>query len=291
VCELIDACVPPGVTGIVMGEPQATTDAWLADPRVRVLSFTGSTRVGRSIAERAAGTFTRTVLELGGQAPFVMLDDAEPRETLETLTVAKFRNNGQSCIAANRAWVPRASFDDVVAVLARRVEAMAVGDPLDDATELGPLALPGDPARLEGLIGDAASNGAEVVTGTAPTGGHFMAPALCIDPGPDARLLREEIFGPVLVVSPYDEIDEVVAATNALPHGLAGYVCTADPLLGAEVGARLDIGLLGINTGTPNRVDAPFGGRRDSGWGYEGGPMALDHFLAVQTVAVVDARS
>lgn len=291
VAELVDECVPQGVTGMVLGAPEATTDAWLQDPRVRVLSFTGSTRVGGILAGRAAATFTRSVLELGGQAPVVLLEDAELETALETLAVAKFRNNGQSCIAANRAWVPRSRFDEVVDAFATRVKGLRVGDPLDADTELGPLALSGDRARLQELLTDAEANGARVVNGEAPDRGQFAPPALCIDPGDDARMLREEIFGPVLAISPYDDLEEVIRATNELPHGLAGYVCTANPLRGAEVAARLDVGLVGVNTGTPNRVDAPFGGRRASGWGYEGGPQGLEPFLAAQTVAMTGQPS
>ena len=159
VAELIDAEVPAGVAGMVLGAPAATTADWLDDPRVGVLSFTGSTRVGRIIAERAAVTFTRTVLELGGQAPFVVLDDADIDAANACLLVAKFRNSGHSCIAANRAWVPRALLDDLAAAFDTRLRAMRVGDPLDVATDLGPLALPGDPHRLDGLVADAESRG------------------------------------------------------------------------------------------------------------------------------------
>lgn len=286
VADLIGELLPDGVLSLVSGHGEPILGAWLEDPRVRVVSFTGSTNVGRIVARGAAETFTRSVLELGGQAPFVILDDADLDAAIDTLDVAKFRNNGQSCIAANRVWVPRDLVDDVAAAFAHRVTTKVVGDPRDKATELGPMALASDPARLQRLVDDAAEHGAKIVQGETPRlGGHFMPPTLCIEPKEGAALLTQEIFGPVTAVTAYDDLEEVVQSTASLPHGLAGYVCSRDRARAVELLDRFDVGVAGINTGSPNHVAAPFGGTGESGWGYEGGRVGLLEFLQPQLIA------
>jgi succinate-semialdehyde dehydrogenase / glutarate-semialdehyde dehydrogenase len=286
VAEIMDRELPRGVLSTVTGAGEAIANTWIADRRVRVMSFTGSTRVGRLLAARCAESLTPSVLELGGQAPLVVLEDADLDSVVDCFDVAKFRNNGQSCIAANRVWAPRSRFDDVANALARLVEGKAVGHPHDAGTELGPLALPDDPERIDVLLEDAAAHGAQVVRGHAPhPGGHYAAPAVCVAEGHEPRLMTTEVFGPVAGLTPYDDLGEVVAATAELPHGLAGYVCTRDQIRGVEVLGRLDVGIGGVNTGTPNNVAAPFGGREESGWGYEGGHRGLEAFLQPQLVA------
>lgn len=285
VASLIDAEVPEGVVGMVMGAAEDITRRWLDDRRVRVLSFTGSTPVGRTLARQATAHFCRTVLELGGQAPFVVFDDANRGAAASCLKTAKFRNNGQSCIAANVAWVPARDLDAWTETLAEVVQGLRVGDPMDPEVSLGPLALPSDPDRVERLIEDAEAWGARIVRGSSDGSGHQVAPALCVDPAPGARVNREEVFGPVLTLRPYDHLDEVVQATRDLEHGLAAYVATADRLRGIEFADRLDVGVVGVNTATPNLVAAPFGGLKGSGWGYEGGHEGMEPFLAAQMIA------
>lgn len=286
VADLIGRSLSDGILSTVSGHGEPILGAWLEDPRVRVVSFTGSTNVGRIVARGAAETFTRSVLELGGQAPFVILEDADLDAAIDTLDVAKFRNNGQSCIAANRVWVPRHLLSDVTAALADRVTTKVVGNSREEATQLGPMALASDPARLQGLVDDAAAHGAEIIQGEAPlTGGHFMPPTLCIEPREGAALLTQEIFGPVVAVTAYDDLEDVVLSAATLPHGLAGYVCSRDRARAIELLDRFDIGIAGVNTGSPNHVAAPFGGAGQSGWGYEGGQAGLLEFLQPQLIA------
>jgi succinate-semialdehyde dehydrogenase/glutarate-semialdehyde dehydrogenase len=286
--EIVSKHLPDGVLGALVGEPRAVTAAWLSDHRVRALTFTGSTAVGAAISAQAAPTMTRCVLELGGNAPFVVLDDADPDQAAELLAGAKYRNNGQSCIAANVAWVPEALLDQVVEGLADRTQALRVGDPLDPQTTLGPLALPTDPARIEELVVDAMRSGAMVVRPSweLPERGSFALPAICVRPGLDARVVTEESFGPVLAVLPYRHVDEVIAHTRANTLGLAGYVVGTDLDRAYDVARRLDVGIVGVNTATPNTPQIPFGGLKASGLGWEGGHHGIDVFRAPQAVAV-----
>ncbi|HET9075726.1 MAG TPA: aldehyde dehydrogenase family protein [Acidimicrobiales bacterium] len=286
--ELIEQVVPPGVVETVVGPPDDVAAVWLADRRVRGVTFTGSTRVGALVASQVAGRFARTVLELGGASPFLVLPDADLDVAVEALTVAKFRNNGQSCIAANTAWIPTALLPEVVDRLEAACATMAVGDPLDEPTGLGPTCTPRDPARLGELVDDAKQHGARIVSGDRPghLDGFFVPPTLCVTPDPGARVLDEEIFGPVLPVVGYDDLEDALVRINRSPYGLAGYVCGSDVEAARRVAARLDVGLVGVNTGAPNTPQVPFAPRNDSGLGVEGAAAGLEQFLIYQTVAV-----
>ncbi len=285
---IIDEALPAAAVETVVGSAEDVAGVWLGDRRVRGVTFTGSTRVGRLVASQVAGRFARTVLELGGAAPFMVLDGADLDAAVDVLMVAKLRNNGQSCIAANTAWVPSRLLGEVADRLEAAFASVAVGDPFDDPTGLGPTCMPSDPTRLAALADDARDRGARVVVPgrKQPGEGFFVAPTLCIDPGPDARVMSEEIFGPVLPVLPYDDLDEAVERVNASSYGLAGYVFGPDRDAARAVAERLDVGLAGVNTGSPNTPQVPFAPRRDSGVGVEGGHAGLDQFLMFQTVAV-----
>lgn len=289
--EVVDRHVPRGVVSTVVGEPAAISDVWLGDRRVRGLTFTGSTRVGRLLAAAVAPRFTRAVFELGGNAPFVVLDDADVDLAVDTLMVAKYRNNGQSCIAANQVWVPRSMADDFATRFCRASAGLVLGDPADESTTLGPLALPADPARIDGLVD---SSGGDVWRGdvwrggnTPPRAGHFAAPAVSVRPARDSALVSGEVFGPAVSVLEYDTLAEVLEAVAANPHGLGGYVVGA-PRRAADVARALDVGIVGVNTGTPNTPQVPFAGLKDSGIGVEGSHLGLEAFLTPQTVAVAD---
>ncbi|MEO3755444.1 aldehyde dehydrogenase family protein [Streptomyces sp. B6B3] len=286
--EVVDRHLPNGVVSTVVGEPAVISDVWLADRRVRGLTFTGSTRVGRLLATAVAPRFTRAVLELGGNAPFVVLDDADLDLAVDVLMVAKYRNNGQSCIAANQVWAPRALADEFAARFGRASNRLVLGDPADEATTLGPLALPSDPARVDGLVD---SSGGEVwrADTAVPRAGHFARPAVSVRPGRDSAFVREEIFGPAVSVLEYDAIEEVLEAVASSPYGLGGYVVGA-PRRAADVARALDVGIVGVNTGSPNTPQVPFAGLKDSGIGVEGAQLGLDMFLTRQTVAVGDHR-
>lgn len=286
--EILQEALPPGVLNTVVGEPHAVAKAWLGDGRLRGLTFTGSTTTGLALAAQALPGMTRTVLELGGCAPFVVLDDADLDRAVELLAVAKYRNNGQSCIAANHAWVPRHRFDAFVEAFAAVSADLVIGDPTDPKTTLGPVTLPGDPERLQHLVADAQAHGARILQcGSAPEGpGQYFAPQLCVDPDPSARVTTEEIFGPVLAVRPYDDLATVVGLTRASSYGLAGFVVGQDTVRAAGVARSLEVGIAGVNTATPNTPQVPFGGLKLSGLGWEGSLAGLAAFQRIQTLAV-----
>lgn len=288
--DIVARHVPKGVVCTMLGDGADVTNAWLDDHRVRGISFTGSTRVGLLVAERARAGLTRCILELGGNAPLVVLDDADPARAVELINGAKYRNNGQSCIGANTVWVPENLRDSIVDGLLAAAGKLILGDPLDPATTLGPLALPTDPGRVEELAKEAENLGATVHRPdiAVPDRGHFARPVIAVDPPRTARMVAEESFAPVLPVLTYRDITEVIEATRADPLGLAGYVATGDPERGRQVAEALDVGIAGVNTATPNTPGVPFGGRKLSGVGIEGGQAGLDAFLAPQTIAVAD---
>ncbi|MBB5158882.1 aldehyde dehydrogenase family protein [Saccharopolyspora phatthalungensis] len=285
--EIVEAHVPAGVLNTVVGDPAEVSGSWLDDPRVRGLTFTGSTRVGQLLAAQTAPNFTRNVLELGGNAPFVVLAEADLRRAAEVLAIAKFRNNGQSCIAAQQVWVPDHLVDSYANAFTEVTDELVLGDPLDPSTTLGPLALPSDPGRVAEVAQDAAASGATVVTGkvNVPANGYFAAPVLCLQPGADSRAVTEEIFGPMAVLRGYRDVDEVITATRTQRYGLGGYV-VGDPLRATAVAQALDVGIVGVNNATPNTPLVPFGGLKHSGLGWEGGQAGLDVFLTQHTTAV-----
>lgn len=289
--EIVDRHVPAGVLNTVVVPAGVLDEAWMRDRRVRGVTFTGSTSVGMKIAGQAAAGMKRTVLELGGNAPFVVLPGTDPVSATEQLMVAKYRNNGQSCIAANHVWLPRRRFDDYLDAFLAATDSLVLGDPLEPATTLGPLALPGDPARIDELAAGAEASGARVhrFGGSTPGYGFFAPPVVVVDPGFDSPAVQGESFGPALAVLAYDDLDEVLSATRRLEHGLAGYVSGPDTHRATEFAKRLEVGIVGVNTGTPNTPQVPFAGLKHSGVGCEGGHAGLEEFLCYQTVAVNSA--
>jgi succinate-semialdehyde dehydrogenase/glutarate-semialdehyde dehydrogenase len=284
---VVERHVPAGVLSTVLGTPADVADPWLAAPEVGVVSFTGSTRVGRLIAANAAPRFLRTVMELGGCAPFLVLPDADPQAAAQTLLVAKYRNNGQSCIAANQIMVAREVAAEFTEAFAAATEKMVVGDPADPATDLGPLAPAGDPARMASLVEEAVARGARrISSGTGPAEGHFAPATVLLDVDPGSRVMADEIFGPVAPIHVYDDLDDALKIHHATGYGLAGYVCGTDLDRAQQVAGRLSAGIVGINNGTPNTPWIPFGGLGNSGLGYEGGRAGLEAFQTFLSVAV-----
>lgn len=284
----IEQHLPAGTVNTVLGPPADIVEPWLADPRLGAVTFTGSTRVGRLVAAGAAPRFLRTVLELGGCAPFVVLPDADPEQAAAVLMVAKFRNNGQSCIAANQIFIAEEIAGDVVDALTAAVDDLVIGDPRLDGTGLGPLAPAGDPDRMRALVADATGRGAQVTTGPRdlPQQGHFVAPTVLTGVDPASPVATEEIFGPVAAVQTFRDVDSVLDAHYATGYGLAGYVCAGDVGAAQAVAERFRAGIVGINTGTPNYPGVPFGGTGLSGLGYEGGRLGLQEFQHIRTTTV-----
>lgn len=277
-----------GLLNTVSGGPDDTVKPWLDDARVRSVTFTGSTRVGRLVAGQCASRGIRLTAELGGDAPFVVLDDADLDDAIEILVTAKYRNNGQSCIAANQVWVPRGQLDAVTEAWKDRAAELHVGDPMDADTDLGPLAPAGDPARMEGLADQAARAGAVILKPVeAPAGpGHWAAPTIAVSHNGVQPLAGTEIFGPLGQIAGYRSLEDVAAAINNSPYGLAAYVAGRDPERADAFLSRLDVGIAGFNTAGPNHPMVPFGGRKGSGLGYEGGTLGMAEFLTYQTRAL-----
>lgn len=274
--------LPKGVVNVVTTTSSSKVSGpIIADPRLRKLSFTGSTEVGRKLIEQSAQGILRTSMELGGNAPFVVFEDADLDKAVDGAIVAKFRNIGQACTAANRFIVQESVASEFAKRVTERVAAMRVGRGTEDGVNIGPLIDDDAVASTDELVKDAVSKGAKVLAGGAPIdgAGSFYAPTVLGDVGADARLLREEIFGPVLGITTFADEDEAVRLANSTEYGLISYVFTQDLARGHRMIDRLDTGMMGLNTGLVSNAAAPFGGVKQSGIGREGGFEGIHEFL------------
>jgi succinate-semialdehyde dehydrogenase/glutarate-semialdehyde dehydrogenase len=284
---LHEAGIPPGVANLVCGPPSEITEALLTHTAVRVVSFTGSTQVGSLVMRLAADRIVRPLLELGGDAPFIVFEDADLERAVEGATVAKFRNNGQSCIAANRFLVQESVYEEFTRLFAKRVGSMSMGDPVHEPIpDLGPVIDAERRAALEAIVAQAESGGARRVTSerSLPSKGSFVVPQLLVDVPEDADLGCREVFGPVCGVFPFTTEEEAVARANGTDMGLAGYVYTKDLARAWRMSEALELGILGLNQSLPSVAFAPMGGVKQSGLGREGGHHGLEEFLQVKYV-------
>jgi succinate-semialdehyde dehydrogenase / glutarate-semialdehyde dehydrogenase len=286
---LSEAGVPDGVINVLPAAKSGpVVAAMLADPRVRKLSFTGSTEVGRTLLRTAADTITNCSMELGGNAPFLVFEDADLDAAIEGAFVAKMRNGGEACTAANRFYVHQAVADEFSARFAERLAKLSVGPGLDEGTDLGPLVDEATRSKVASLVDDAAAGGGRVVTGGhAPDRrGYFYQPTVLDGVPQDSRILREEIFGPVAPVVRFTSQSEAIALANATEYGLISYVYTRDLRRGLQVSEALEAGMVGINRGVVSDPAAPFGGVKQSGLGREGGHDGLREFTETKYIAV-----
>jgi succinate-semialdehyde dehydrogenase / glutarate-semialdehyde dehydrogenase len=284
---LQESGLPPGAANLVHGPAAEITDTLLAHPAVRVVSFTGSTGVGRRIMALAARRIVRPLLELGGAAPFLVFDDADLDAAVTGAMVAKFRNNGQSCIAANRFHVQDGVYDEFRDRFAAAVDALAVGDPAAaPVPDLGPLIDDDRVAGVARLAADAEAAGARRITRSraVPDTGSFLAPALYEEVPEQAGLACREVFGPVAALSKFRDEDEVIARANDTEMGLAGYFYTRDLGRAWRVAERLEVGIVGANTALPSVVYGPMGGVKQSGLGREGAGHGLAEFCETRYV-------
>jgi succinate-semialdehyde dehydrogenase / glutarate-semialdehyde dehydrogenase len=284
-----EAGVPPGVINVVPSRRSGpVVDAMLKDPRVRVVSFTGSTEVGRKLLHAAADNVVKPAMELGGNAPFIVFDDADVDAAIDGAMIAKMRNMGEACTAANRFYVHEKVHDEFAKKLTARMQALKVGNGLDDGVMLGPLVNADTRDKVKALVEDAVSKGASVLTGgKAPEGPGYFYPATVLDKVPNtATLLREEIFGPVAALQSFSSEDEVIRRANDTEYGLVAYVYTRDLGRGMRVSERLDFGMIGLNRGLVSDPAAPFGGMKQSGIGREGAHEGLMEFLETQYVSM-----
>lgn len=285
---LQEAGVPPGVVNVLTtSHAGSLVSALLHDTRVRKLSFTGSTDVGRTLLREAADNVVNCSMELGGNAPFIVFDDANLDEALAGAMIAKMRNGGEACTAANRFYVQRGIFDRFAAGLAQRMGAVTVGVGYAADTACGPLVSRAAVEKVTALVTSAMDGGARALLGGVPAAdsGCFYPPTVLVDVSPDAAILREEIFGPVAVLVPFDTTDEAVALANATDYGLVAYVYTQDLTRGLSVADRLESGMVGINRGLVSDPAAPFGGVKQSGIGREGAHDGLMAFLETKYIA------
>ena len=290
--HLVQRCerhLPPGVVGLVLGGVEQA-QALAGEGAVRAVSFTGSTAGGIDLATRLARSLTRSVLELGGRAPVVVLPDADVDQAADTIMVAKFRNNGASCIAANNVFVPERLTDDVMEALADRVGRLVPDDPLLETTKLGPQRTAALARGVEALVRDAEGRGCRVVRGPEPAlpSSCFTSAALVHADRPTTSWDRE-VFGPLLQVRAYRDEPALVQEINEWERGLGGYVISPDHARATELASQLRIGIVGVGvgvgTGTPNSPELPFGGFDLAGWGREGSTAGMDAFTEQQTIA------
>jgi len=285
---LAEAGLPAGVLNVVCtSDAGSVIEPWMDSGLARKVSFTGSTAVGVRLLEQAARHVMRSSMELGGNAPFLVFDDADLDTAVEGAMVAKMRNMGEACTAANRLFVQRGVAEEFSRRLAERMSALVVGDGMAEGTQVGPLVEEKARTKVTDLVTDALDRGARVLCGgEVPAGpGYFYPPTVLADVSPDADLMGEEIFGPVAPVIPFDTEEEALRLANDTPWGLVGYVFTQDVDRGFRLSDRLEVGMLGLNTGLVSNPAAPFGGVKESGLGREGGRVGIEEFLETKYLA------
>jgi succinate-semialdehyde dehydrogenase/glutarate-semialdehyde dehydrogenase len=282
------AGVPAGVLSIVVGDPEMIGEILTSSPVVRALSFTGSTAVGKLLMSQSARTVKKVALELGGNAPLIVFDDADLDAAVAGAMASKFRNAGQTCVCANRILVQAGIHDAFVARFQAAIEALVVGNGFDDGSEQGPLISPDAVAKVQRHIDDAVAGGATVRTGGGrhPLGRTFFEPTLVTGVTPGMLVAREETFGPLAAVLRFETEDEAVAMANDTPFGLASYFFTRDLGRMWRVGGALDFGVVGVNTGLISYEGAPFGGVKESGVGREGSRHGIDEFTELKYLCV-----
>lgn len=275
--------IPAGVFNVLTGLPAGVGSELTANPSVRKLSFTGSTKVGQLLMSQCAATIKRLSLELGGNAPFIVFDDADLELAIHGVMLSKFRNAGQTCVCANRILVQDGIYDRFAERLSAEVAKLKVGDAFTPGVTLGPLINEAAVDKVRRHIDDAVAKGASVITGGLPQrDGLFVQPTVLRDANPDMLLASEETFGPVAPLFRFTEESEALEIANATPYGLGAYYFTQDMRRAWRVGERLEFGMVGLNTGVISMEVAPFGGMKQSGTGREGSKYGLDEFLEIK---------
>ena len=278
--------MPAGVIAVVFGVPAEVSQHLLTSPVIRAMSFTGSIPVGKQLAKIAAEGMKRTTMELGGHAPVLVFDDVDVEAVLDLAVAAKFRNAGQVCVSPTRFFVHAAIYERFVAGFAARAKVLPVGDGLDEKNRMGPLAHDRRVPAIEGFINDAVAHGAKLQAGGGrlPGKGYFFAPTVLSDVPDSARIMNDEPFGPIAVINPFREFDEVIRQANRLPYGLAAYAFTQSSRRVNLLGEQIEAGMIGINSFTIAVPESPFGGMKESGHGSEEGIEGLDACLVTKFI-------
>ena len=282
------AALPAGVFQFVVGDAAEIGQEFLSNPRCRKLTFTGSTATGRKLIAGAAATIKPLALELGGQAPVLVFEDCDLDRAVEGVVIAKTRNTGQSCIAANRVYVQRSIYDRFLAAFVARMQSLKVGDGFTAGCDIGPLINEAAMTKALAHINDATASGARLLCGGTRVGdtGYFLAPTVLADVSATALCMNEETFAPIAPVVAFDTEDEAIALANASPYGLSAYAFTNNLDRTFRLMEALEAGTIGINDGVPTTSNAPFGGVKQSGWGRELGSEGLDAFLETKHVSI-----
>jgi acyl-CoA reductase-like NAD-dependent aldehyde dehydrogenase len=287
---LVEAGLPPGVLNLINGDPEAMGQEMLDHPACRKISFTGSVRVGKILMDGASRTVTRLSLELGGNAPVIVLPDVDLEAVAAGAITGKFRNNGQVCVAPQRFLVHRRVADAFAESVAGRAASLRLGSGLDAAVQVGPLINARQRDRVASLVEGATGQGVAVRAGggrpAAFSRGYFFEPTVLSGVKPDMPVFREEIFGPVMPIVAFDELDEAITLANLTPYGLAAYVWTNDLRASVKASEALEFGMVGVNEWAPHATEAPFGGWKQSGLGHESGSEGLSEYLETKLVAV-----
>jgi betaine-aldehyde dehydrogenase len=286
----VAAGLPPGVLQVLPGSGSAVGETLATHPLVRKVSFTGSTAVGRRIMELASGDLKRLSLELGGKSPNIIFADADWKRAAETSPMSVFANTGQDCCARSRVYVERPIFDAFVARFVEATRELVVGDPMNPKTQIGPLVSAGQRATVEEFLADARARGSRFLCGGGrpPGKGYFLEPAVLTDVNREDRCWREEIFGPVVAITPFDDEAEMLRDVNASPYGLSGSVWTTHLSRALRVARWVQSGVLSINSHSSVHVEAPFGGYKLSGMGRDLGMAALEGYTEVKNVYVAE---
>ncbi len=282
------AGIPDGVLSIVTGKAGAIGGEMTSNPLVRKVTFTGSTEIGKELMQQSASTVKKVSLELGGNAPFIVFDDADVDAAVEGAVASKYRNTGQTCICTNRFLVQSAVHDEFVGKLAKKVAELKVGSGFEEGVAQGPLIEMAAVEKVEEHVADAVAGGAKVLTGGKrhAKGGTFYEPTVVVGMKPDMKAAREETFGPLAPVFRFETDEEAIALANDTPFGLASYFYSRDIGRVWRMAEALEYGLVGVNAGLISTELAPFGGFKESGLGREGGPWGMEEFLEVKYVAM-----
>lgn len=285
----VDAGIPPGVVGLVFGDPAEISSYLIPHPVIRKVTFTGSTAVGKQLAALAGQHMKRVTMELGGHAPVIVAEDADVALAVKTAGAAKFRNAGQVCISPTRFLVHSSVIGEFNKAFTQHAQTLKLGDGLLEGTTLGPLANPRRMAAMQQMVADARQRGAEILTGGDRVGdtGNFFAPTIIFNLTTESDLFNNEPFGPVAGILTFDRLEEAIAEANRLPYGLAAYAFTRSFKNVQLLARRVEAGMLWINQPATPSAELPFGGIKDSGYGTEGGPEAMEAYLNTKAVSVV----
>ncbi|WP_076920477.1 NAD-dependent succinate-semialdehyde dehydrogenase [Pseudoalteromonas sp. SK18] len=276
-----------GAFNVLVSQNAKDVGKMLTDSEVvRKFTFTGSTEVGKQLLSQCAETIKKTSMELGGNAPFIIFDNADIDDAIDGLMAAKFRNSGQACVAANRIFIQRSIMDKVLNKLTSKVAGLKVANGFEDEVDIGPLIYPEAKQKVQQLINDALSKGASLIGEQRDLGGSFQNPVIVNNVTPEMNIYHQEVFGPVLSIIPFDDEAEVLALSNDVPYGLAAYFYSQNIKQIYRVSEALEFGMVGVNEGVISNPVAPFGGVKQSGLGREGGHQGLDEYLEEKYVCI-----